>query len=147
MGKMTTEEKSAKRKEFYVKNRDRLRAQGNAYYHKRKMHFAAMNKQWREDNPEKTKSTKLMEKFGIDFLQYNKILAEQNGCCAICGRHKSEFKRALAVDHNHDTKEIRGLLCHTCNNGIGCFKSDQGLELLCSAISYMKNNDKIWRTA
>jgi len=44
---------------------------------------------------------------------------EQNNRCAICGRHQSEFKRSFHLDHNHKTKQIRGLLCQHCNFLVG----------------------------
>lgn len=44
------------------------------------------------------------------------MLKEQDESCAICDRHKDEFKVNLAVDHNHVTGEIRGLLCSYCNH-------------------------------
>lgn len=39
----------------------------------------------------------------------------QGNCCAICKKHESMFKRRLAVDHNHATSKVRGLLCFRCN--------------------------------
>ena len=44
-----------------------------------------------------------------------KLLDAQNGCCAICLKPESYFKRRLAVDHNHKTGKVRGLLCFRCN--------------------------------
>lgn len=67
---------------------------------------------------------KYKQNYGIDLEFYNKLFAEQNGCCAICKRHQSEFKMRLCVDHNHKTGEIRGLLCHPCNHAIGLFKEN-----------------------
>ena len=46
---------------------------------------------------------------------YDKLLIEQKDRCVLCGKHKSEFKTALAVDHCHDTGIVRGLLCNKCN--------------------------------
>lgn len=62
--------------------------------------------------------------YGITLEQYNLIFNQQNGCCAICDQHQSNFKRALAVDHSHTTGEVRGLLCSLCNNAIGLLKED-----------------------
>lgn len=140
--KQTIEEKRARWRKHYAENIDNINARRAPGREERN----AKARQRRLDNPEKAKSISLKRCFGIDLIQYNKMLAEQNGCCAICGRHKSELKRNFSVDHNHDTNEIRGLLCQSCNHGLGCFRSDDGLELLCSAISYLKNNDKLWRT-
>ncbi len=77
--------------------------------------------------------------------QYDKMLRGQNGVCAICGEleitKQNDRLRALSVDHNHSTGKIRGLLCNKCNSAIGnlCV-DDHGIELLCSAISYIKNS-------
>lgn len=56
--------------------------------------------------------------WGLTLEQYDELLEKQNGECAICHRHHSDFKLRLAVDHNHQTNEIRGLLCQYCNHVI-----------------------------
>jgi hypothetical protein len=63
------------------------------------------------------------------------MLLNQNNKCAICGRDKSEFKKRFAVDHNHKTGEIRGLLCVNCNHGLGTFKDNT--IFLNNAIKYL----------
>jgi hypothetical protein len=68
--------------------------------------------------------------------KYNTMLSSQNNCCCICGRHMSEFKYNLAVDHDHSTGRARGLLCNNCNNGLGRFQDD--IDILASAISYLQ---------
>ena len=52
--------------------------------------------------------------------RYDELLLKQGNRCAICGTHQSELKIALAVDHDHETGEIRGLLCSRCNINLGC---------------------------
>ena len=68
------------------------------------------------------------------------MFKEQNECCAICGKHKSELnmkrKNNLCVDHCHETGRIRGLLCDKCNRGIGLL--GDSLKNLKSAISYLE---------
>lgn len=56
-----------------------------------------------------------LKAYGMTPAQYDAQLIRQNGRCAICNRHQSEFTRQLAVDHNHLTQMIRGLLCVHCN--------------------------------
>lgn len=74
----------------------------------------------------------------VDYLE--KLL--ENDTCEICGRKGSEFKRSLNIDHNHVTKKIRGVLCTNCNTAIGkLFVDEHGIDLLCSAISYLKNTE------
>lgn len=54
-------------------------------------------------------------KYGITEEQYDQLLEKQNHCCAICDKHSTESSKRLAVDHDHVTGEIRGLLCDYCN--------------------------------
>jgi hypothetical protein len=69
----------------------------------------------------------LKRNYGITVDRYNALLEAQEFKCAICNRAASEFKRSLHVDHCHETGRIRGLLCVSCNNGIGCFKEKSSL--------------------
>jgi len=57
--------------------------------------------------------------YGISIEQYEEMLDKQNGLCAIC-KTPPQTKR-LAVDHDHDTGEVRGLLCHRCNRAVEWF--------------------------
>lgn len=65
-----------------------------------------------------TRESHLRLHYGITTEQYDEMLAKQDHACAICTRHKDQFKTRLAVDHNHVTGEIRGLLCAYCNHRI-----------------------------
>lgn len=64
-----------------------------------------------------------LKKFGITPEQYDQMLHEQQGVCAACGKaetHRNQFGVCrLAVDHNHDTGQVRGLLCGRCNRALG----------------------------
>ncbi|KKN03457.1 hypothetical protein LCGC14_1107430 [marine sediment metagenome] len=82
----------------------------------------------------------LKAKYGLSIQDYNQIFNKQRGCCAICGRHQDEFKIALAVDHDHRTDVIRGLLCADCNRGIGFFRENRGC--LMKAIQYLGRQKK-----
>ena len=67
---------------------------------------------------------------GID-LTYERYveLIEANGyCCWICGKPQSEEKRALGVDHDHETGKIRGILCRRCNGSIGWLENVTSLD-------------------
>ena len=57
-----------------------------------------------------------------------------SGVCAICGSARS-VKRNLSLDHCHKTGELRGVLCHNCNVGLGHFKDDA--DLLRRAVDYL----------
>ena len=78
----------------------------------------------------------LIKKHGITFKDYNMLLEKQEGKCAICDTHQKNLKRRLVVDHDHKTDKIRGLLCYSCNSGLGLFKDDP--ILLIKASNYLK---------
>lgn len=46
------------------------------------------------------------------------MLEDQKHCCAVCGRNEKEFSRNLHVDHDHKSKQVRGLLCYYCNRRV-----------------------------
>lgn len=80
------------------------------------------------------------DSYGLTQDEYEALLAMQGGLCAICrhpetARHQSGQVRSLAVDHDHATGLVRGLLCTNCNHGLGKFKDDP--ELLRQAITYL----------
>jgi Autographiviridae endonuclease VII len=64
--------------------------------------------------------------YGISLDDYNAMLAQQNGVCAICMKISD---RTLSVDHCHTTGVVRGLLCRRCNTGLGCFEDQPSLVL------------------
>lgn len=68
---------------------------------------------------------------------FDNLFTEQGGRCGICKRHQAELKKALAVDHDHKTGRVRGLLCRQCNSGLGHFMADSGITHLEEAIKYL----------
>ena len=72
-----------------------------------------------EQNKGYERDLRLKLRCGISLDEWNKMFGEQQGCCAICGKHQSEEKRNFAVDHDHETDIIRGLLCSNCNTKLG----------------------------
>lgn len=62
-----------------------------------------------------------MRTYGISGDEYEALLLAQGGGCAICGKSQGTEKNRLAVDHDHVTDRVRGLLCHRCNRALGAF--------------------------
>jgi hypothetical protein len=89
---------------------------------------------------DKYRSYELRRKYGITEEDYNELLIQQNFCCAICNRHASKLKRGLFIDHNHNTGEVRGLLCSNCNFGIANLQED--IEILNKAIEYLTSHNQ-----
>ncbi|TXH11588.1 MAG: hypothetical protein E6R04_01480 [Spirochaetes bacterium] len=77
----------------------------------------------------------LKTRYGLTLHEYELLLKEQDGKCAICGEVCSTGKR-LAVDHDHKTGRVRGLLCRRCNRGVGHFDDD--ISRLERALTYLK---------
>lgn len=75
-------------------------------------------------NPDHARDLKYQSKFGITLGQYNTMLAQQGGLCLGCYKHQKDIKRVFAVDHDHKTGVIRGLLCGNCNVALGNAQDD-----------------------
>ncbi|MPZ28299.1 MAG: recombinase [Micromonosporaceae bacterium] len=78
-----------------------------------------------------TREYHLRHRYGIGQQEFDELLAEQGGVCAICGADRPEH-----VDHDHRTGWIRGILCFNCNGGLGQFRDDP--EHLSKAITYLR---------
>lgn len=110
------------------------------WYLKNKVRHRAKMDEWLEtgDNKEKYRAYQrarhLSKTFGLTVEDYDALAKAQNGVCAIC--KKPETDRPLAVDHDHETNEVRGLLCKRCNIGLGNLYDS--VETLQSAIEYLQ---------
>lgn len=77
----------------------------------------------------------ILAKHGITVEEYETMLSSQGGVCAICnGPPRGRWNR-YAVDHDHKTGKVRGLLCSTCNQALGLFRDD--MQILQKAKNYL----------
>lgn len=74
----------------------------------------------------------LQRKFNLTPEQYQTMVDNQDGVCAIC---KNTCTKSLAVDHDHTTGKVRGLLCNSCNRGLGYLKDSK--VILENALRYL----------
>ena len=86
------------------------------------------------------KNRHLKSKYGITLEQYNLMFNKQRGVCAVCGVPAEALKRSLAVDHNHRTGKIRGLLCFACNSLIG--RIEKNPLLIPTMMKYIRTRNK-----
>lgn len=111
-------------------------AYNREYYLNNKSKHDLRNRKWRKQNPDKIKlfsfKTKLKANYNLSYAEYTTLLETQNNACAICSRVDK-----LVIDHCHLTSKVRGLLCSTCNLGLGHFK--YSTPLLNKAINYLND--------
>lgn len=79
----------------------------------------------------------MRRQYGISMEQFNLLLSMQNGGCAICGKSIDLLRRRMNVDHCHETKKVRGILCTGCNTGLGHL--GDSVEGLNRAVEYLKS--------
>lgn len=102
--------------------------------------FNQNQQEWRKNNPKKVLQYQL-KKYDITVEEYEELLKRQHGRCAICDSDDPGPKKMFfPVDHDHETGRVRGLLCWTCNVGLGCFKDNPVLLRL--AADYIENARK-----
>lgn len=102
----------------------------------------AYKQKYRDTSKDKSKHYHLVRNFGITLEQYKEMLQAQNECCAVCGKHAETEGRALAVDHDHSTGEIFGLLCYVCNNKLIGKRRDP--ELFYKASEYLRRGSGLY---
>jgi hypothetical protein len=94
-----------------------------------------------EEHREYDRKRNLKRRYGVDYNEYIQLHNEQEGRCKICTdfiyTERNSDNQAV-VDHDHETGEVRGLLCRDCNTGIGMLKDDA--NILESAIKYLSSN-------
>lgn len=100
---------------------------------------------WQRANPEKVRASgtraRVKRLYGLTEADYVAMLAKQGGLCAICRKPQSVRRQnktpdRLAIDHDHATGKVRGLLCHNCNHALGKMRDDP--SLLRAAIAYLE---------
>ena len=112
------------------------------YYEKNKDRYKVARKEYYEQNKEAFWARSLRTKFGLTLEQYNDMVREQNGRCAICGNEETAMRagviKRLSVDHDHTTGQVRQLLCHACNLAIGHLQDSSVTAL--RAAEYLKRH-------
>lgn len=122
------------------------RAKADGYKKADKAIIFAKRKKWYECNKTRVRTARLQNRYNLSPEQHQVMLVRQNGACAIC---KEVFTSTPRVDHDHKccperTRScgscIRGLLCESCNFGIGKFY-DNALYLR-NAAEYLESENK-----
>lgn len=101
----------------------------------------AYQRAWRAANPDKVAASKRKYNYGITQDKYEEMLSMQNSSCAICANIDPGCHGVFSVDHCHTTGVVRGLLCHSCNVGLGYFRDSKAS--LQNAIEYLTAAERL----
>jgi len=80
----------------------------------------------------RARDARLRRLYGITLAEFETLARRQRWRCRVCGQHVP-----LVVDHDHESGDVRGLLCSSCNAGLGQFGEDP--ERLIAAAEYLRN--------
>ncbi len=80
---------------------------------------------------------KIRQQLKITQEDYEALVNKSQGACEVCG----DTEGRLCIDHCHDTKKVRGMLCHNCNTALGLIKDNK--ETLRSLIQYLEQEEQL----
>jgi hypothetical protein len=121
-----------RQREYYQRHKDKIRVKEREKARQR-----------RRQNPAAHRAKVLKERFGITPQDYESLLSQQGGVCAICEAHEPGgcWNTYFHIDHNTTTGVVRGLLCQHCNCALGIFRHSP--QLLAKALSYLCRADNL----
>lgn len=105
-------------------------------------------KKWRKENPERqavSQKKYRLKEYGLTVEEYEAMAERQHYRCLVCGEKRPLYRidnkssNGLCIDHDHKTGKVRGLLCDTCNRGIGLLKDAP--HVLRAAADYLEQHD------
>lgn len=102
----------------------------------RRIYMREYMREYRKKNGWKMNRRDTLAQYGLSYMRWLELLRDQDGLCAICGSENDG--KTLAVDHDHATGKVRGLLCKRCNLMIG-FASDDP-NIMRQAIEYLEKS-------
>jgi hypothetical protein len=139
------EQNARRAREARAADPERFRQYYRRRYTKDRDKILAANRKWALANREKVRSYKRQWNYGMTPEEFKERLVQQDGRCEICGielhlvlnlnKDGSVRGTGICVDHCHETGAVRGLICSSCNKGLGHFKDDP--ERMLAAIQYL----------
>lgn len=110
-----------------------------SYRKGRREKIAVQKKGYYQENKEAAGDKKLLRKFGLSRLEWEKMKSDQGGVCPIC-QNPPKGGHGFCVDHDHVTGKVRALLCNLCNAALGMLQDSS--ELTLRAANYLKRHGK-----
>ena len=111
------------RERYRAANRERINETQRRWNTAHREQCHEYSRKWRESHRRKDRNKHLVGKFGITADEWDARFGQQGGRCAICGA-ESHGGQGWHTDHDHGAGTVRGILCHKCNVGLGCFNDD-----------------------
>jgi len=108
-------------------------------YLKNTVRIKERSKEWRLKNPERSRyliRRSKLKKYDLTMEDYDAIFIAQKGKCQICRKPITKHAFETCVDHDHNTHEVRGILCRRCNRALGFFDDD--CSIVTSAAEYLQ---------
>lgn len=112
----------ARDKEIKRKSKEKWRANNPGAWRKENLTLEQI-----ENRNAAARKHRLKKNYSLTPEQFIEMLNKQKGKCAICGKHAAYEKKGLNIDHNHETGEVRELLCTACNRALGLLKEDTAI--------------------
>jgi hypothetical protein len=100
---------------------------------KKKIYFKTIT----ENGLSKARERNLKHLYNLNATKFIEMVTKQQNCCAICNKEFKDYS-SIAVDHDHFTGKVRGLLCRRCNTGLGQFNDN--LCIVENAYKYLRRN-------
>lgn len=123
------ERKKKYKSEYFQKNKEKI-------YQKIRDRRANYSEEERNEKTRAKDNSVLKSRYGITIEELEALFQVQKGKCFICDNSFDDTKRKMTIDHNHDTGNIRGLLCRKCNSALGLFGED--IAALENSIRYLE---------
>jgi 5-methylcytosine-specific restriction endonuclease McrA len=124
-------ENLTRQQRYYLKHQERLRQKARDKRAADPEKYKGYVRKWKAKNPDRERVRNLAQ-FGLTIEDYDAMYEAQGGVCAICKQPETSQRDGkvyrLAVDHNHNTGQVRGLLCFKCNSAMGSFEK-RGIPL------------------
>ncbi len=143
---MPAKDPNAYAREWRKKNRERHLENQKRWWKSAKGKTAMERRRQKPGHYERVRANNL-RKYGLTLAEYDRMEAEQDGRCYICGEREVVQRKPkggrpntiahLSVDHDHETGQVRRLLCNRCNRAIGLFRDNP--HLLEKAATYLRS--------
>ena len=119
---LTREEQLARMREYHFVNKERVQKRTKAFYIENRARILSERRAMY--SPKLNREANLKNKYGLTLEAYMELYNAQEGRCAMCRISAPSFgRKGLVVDHNHQTGQLRGLLCLRCNIALGWFET------------------------